>query len=48
MSPDELHAINPGLVILRISGYGQTGPYRDSPGFGVGGRGHGRSALSDG
>lgn len=35
MSPDELHAINPGLVILRISGYGQTGPYRDLPGFGV-------------
>ena len=32
---DELHAINPGLVMLRISGYGQTGPYRDRPGFGV-------------
>jgi formyl-CoA transferase len=26
---------NPGLVMLRISGYGQTGPYRDMPGFGV-------------
>ena len=26
---------NPGLVMLRISGYGQTGPYRDRPGFGV-------------
>ncbi|MBP9940515.1 MAG: CoA transferase [Comamonas sp.] len=35
MSPEELHALNPGLVILRISGYGQTGPYRDLPGFGV-------------
>ncbi|WOP15747.1 CoA transferase [Ottowia sp. SB7-C50] len=35
MSPDELHRLNPGLVILRISGYGQTGPYRDLPGFGV-------------
>ena len=35
MSPEELQAINPGLVILRISGYGQTGPYRDLPGFGV-------------
>lgn len=35
LSPAELHAINPGLVILRISGYGQTGPYRDLPGFGV-------------
>lgn len=35
MSPEELHAINPGLVMLRISGYGQSGPYRDLPGFGV-------------
>ncbi len=35
MSPEELHRLNPGLVILRISGYGQTGPYRDLPGFGV-------------
>ncbi|RMX06647.1 CoA transferase [Corticibacter populi] len=35
MSPEQLHAINPGLVMLRISGYGQTGPYRDLPGFGV-------------
>ncbi len=35
MSPEALHALNPGLVILRISGYGQTGPYRDLPGFGV-------------
>ena len=33
--PEALHALNPGLVILRISGYGQTGPYRDLPGFGV-------------
>jgi formyl-CoA transferase len=35
MSPEELHQLNPGLVMLRISGYGQTGPYRDMPGFGV-------------
>ncbi|HVR54289.1 MAG TPA: CoA transferase [Pseudorhodoferax sp.] len=35
MSPGELHRLNPGLVMLRISGYGQTGPYRDMPGFGV-------------
>jgi crotonobetainyl-CoA:carnitine CoA-transferase CaiB-like acyl-CoA transferase len=35
MSPEELHALNPGLVMLRISGYGQTGPYRDLPGFGA-------------
>lgn len=30
---DVLREINPGLVMLRISGYGQTGPYRDRPGF---------------
>ena len=30
---DVLSAINPGLVLLRVSGYGQTGPYRDRPGF---------------
>lgn len=35
LGPDDLHAINPKLVMLRISGYGQTGPYRDKPGFGV-------------
>jgi len=32
---EELSRINPGLVMLRISGYGQTGPYRDQPGFGA-------------
>jgi len=32
---ERLHEINPGLIMLRISGYGQTGPYRDKPGFGV-------------
>lgn len=32
---EELHALHPGLVMLRVSGYGQTGPYRDRPGFGV-------------
>ena len=32
---DELHAINPGLTLVRISGYGQSGPYRDRPGFGA-------------
>ncbi|MBB6136502.1 formyl-CoA transferase [Massilia aurea] len=35
MGWDELSALNPGLVMLRISGYGQTGPYRDLPGFGA-------------
>ena len=32
---DVLQAINPGLIMLRISGYGQTGPYRDLPSFGA-------------
>ena len=32
---DELARDNPGLIMLRISGYGQTGPYRDLPGFAV-------------
>jgi len=35
LGPDELQAINPRLIMLRISGYGQTGPYRNRPGFGV-------------
>ncbi len=35
LGPEELLAVNPGLIVLRISGYGQTGPYRDKPGFGV-------------
>lgn len=32
---DVLHALNPKLTLVRISGYGQTGPYRDRPGFGA-------------
>jgi formyl-CoA transferase len=32
---ETLSARNPGLVMLRISGYGQSGPYKDRPGFGV-------------
>ena len=32
---EALRTINPRLVMLRVSGYGQTGPYRDRPGFGV-------------
>ncbi len=32
---EELKKINPRLVMVRISGYGQSGPYRDRPGFGV-------------
>ncbi|MGF6259991.1 crotonobetainyl-CoA:carnitine CoA-transferase CaiB-like acyl-CoA transferase [Paraburkholderia youngii] len=32
---DVLHALNPKLTMVRISGYGQSGPYRDRPGFGA-------------
>jgi formyl-CoA transferase len=35
LDPKDLLHINPRLIVLRISGYGQTGPYRDKPGFGV-------------
>ncbi len=35
MDYETLSQTNPGLVMLRISGYGQTGPYRDLPGFGA-------------
>jgi formyl-CoA transferase len=35
MSYESLSRDNPGLVMLRISGYGQSGPYRDLPGFGA-------------
>uniref|UniRef100_UPI000D38AAA7 CaiB/BaiF CoA transferase family protein n=1 Tax=unclassified Variovorax TaxID=663243 RepID=UPI000D38AAA7 len=34
LAPEILHALNPKLVIVRISGWGQSGPYRDQPGFG--------------
>lgn len=45
LGPDQLRQINPDLITVRISGYGQTGPYRDRPGFasvaeGVGGMRH--------
>ena len=35
LSPEDLHRRNPGLIILRVSGWGQDGPYRDRPGFGT-------------
>ncbi len=34
LDPASLHAINPGLIIVRMSGYGQTGPYSSRAGFG--------------
>lgn len=35
LGPDVLHAANPRLIIARVSGYGQDGPYRDKPAFGA-------------
>jgi formyl-CoA transferase len=32
---DALSKLNPGLIMVRLSGFGQTGPYRDRPGFGA-------------
>lgn len=34
IGPDVLQALNPRLIIARVTAYGQTGPYRDRPGFG--------------
>ncbi len=35
LGPEELRGVNPRLIFVRISGYGQTGPYRDKAGFGT-------------
>ena len=32
---DVIHALNPKLVMVRLSGFGQSGPYKDQPGFGA-------------
>ncbi|OYQ25330.1 formyl-CoA transferase [Sandarakinorhabdus cyanobacteriorum] len=34
LAPETLHALNPGLIIVRVSGYGQSGPYSSRAGFG--------------
>lgn len=41
-------AINPKLVMLRVSGYGQTGPYKDKPGFGRIGNAYGGISFLSG
>lgn len=35
LAPDSLLALNPALVVVRISGWGQTGPFHHKPGFGT-------------
>lgn len=35
LAPETLHARRPGLIVLRVSGFGQTGPYAHLPGFGT-------------
>ncbi|WP_166140138.1 CaiB/BaiF CoA transferase family protein [Nocardioides ochotonae] len=35
VGPEQLHEVNPGLVIVRITGFGQTGPYAARAGFGT-------------
>ena len=35
IGPKELHAANPDLIIVRLTGFGQTGPYSSRPGFGT-------------
>jgi len=35
LAPEALHQINPALIIARVSGWGQTGPYSHKPGFGT-------------
>ena len=35
LGPVVLHARNPGLILVRVSGFGQTGPYKHRPGFGT-------------
>lgn len=34
IGPERMREVNPSVILVRISGYGQTGPYRDRPGFG--------------
>src|SRR5271167_3406780 len=35
LGPDVLHERNPRLIVVRVSGWGQDGPYKDRPGFGT-------------
>lgn len=33
--PDRLHDVNPQIIVVRVTGFGQEGPYRDRPAFGT-------------
>lgn len=35
LGPEVLHGLNPGLILLRVTGFGQDGPYADRPAFGT-------------
>lgn len=35
VGPEELHKVNPNLILVRLTGFGQTGPYSSRPGFGT-------------
>lgn len=35
LGPEEIRAVNPDAVLVRVSGFGQSGPYRERPGFGA-------------
>ncbi|MEO6943883.1 MAG: CoA transferase [Lacisediminihabitans sp.] len=35
IGPTQLHEVNPGLILVRLTGFGQTGPYSTRPGFGT-------------
>jgi crotonobetainyl-CoA:carnitine CoA-transferase CaiB-like acyl-CoA transferase len=48
LSPDILHSINPGLVIVRTTGFGQTGPYARQAGFGTAAEAMSGFAFSNG
>ena len=37
LGPEQVHAVNPGCIYARVSGYGQSGSYRDRAGFAAGG-----------
>lgn len=48
IGPEVLLALNPALVIVRVSGWGQTGPYRHKPGFGTLIEGYAGFAVTNG